>query len=292
MLTALGSKEAKLKGIETGADDYISKPFVLKEVLLKVDRLIAREKKKKQLGMKVKKLEAGEQRQTDFHNMLFHELKNELCIIGGYSSRIMEKHALSREAYRHHAQVIKECSVSLISLADEMLLLSRLEASEFPLPLEDVCIKDITQQIISILSQKVKEKKMTINFRRMGKIPKVRLSPTALKLSLSNLIENAVKYSPENSCISVSLLLRGENEVIVEVKDNGPGIPEKDIGKIFNKYYRGENLRNKTKGTGIGLYIAKTLIEAMGGIIEVESKIANGSCFKVILKNLHAVHDS
>jgi two-component system sensor histidine kinase/response regulator len=291
MLTALGSLEAKLKGIEMGADDYIPKPFALKEVLLKVDRLIGRERKKKQLNIKVKKLEAGEKQQTDFQNMLFHELKTELCIIGGYSSRIAEKRVLTPEGYRHYAVVIKKCSISLISLAEEMLLLSRLEAGEYPLPLEEVCIKEITQQVISIISQKVKEKEMSINFKRMGKIPKVRLNPTALKLSLSNLIENAVKYSPENSCIKVSLLLQGENEVIVAVKDSGPGIPEKDIGKIFNKFYRGENVKDKTKGTGIGLYIARTLIESMGGIIEVESKNGNGSCFRVALKNLPEIKD-
>jgi signal transduction histidine kinase len=259
--------------------------------LSKVDRLIGRERKKKQLNIKVKKLEAGKKQQTDFQNMLFHELKTELCIIGGYSSRIAEKHVLTPEEYRHYAGVIKKCSISLISLAEEMLLLSRLEAGEYPLPLEDVCVKEITQQVISVISQKMKEKDMSINFRRIGKIPKVRLNPTALKLCLSNLIENAVKYSPENSCIKVSLLLQGENEIIVEVEDSGPGIPEKDIGKIFNKFYRGENVKDKTKGTGLGLYIAATLIEAMGGIIEVESKDGNGSCFKVVLRNLHEIQD-
>ena len=223
--------------------------------------------------------------------MLFHELKNQLVIIGGYSSIITKRQGLAPEKYRRCAGVINECSCFLNSLAEEILLLSRLEAGEYPLPLEDVCIKEITQQVISVISQKVKEKEMSINFKRMGKIPKVRLNPSALKLSLSNLIENAVKYSPENSCIRVSLLLQGENEAIVEVKDSGPGIPEKDIGKIFNKFYRGENVKDKTKGTGIGLYIARTLIESMGGIIEVESKTGNGSCFRMVLRNLPENHD-
>jgi signal transduction histidine kinase len=78
---------------------------------------------------------------------------------------------------------------------------------------------------------------------------------------------------------------------MVEVEDSGPGIPEKDIDKIFNKFYRGENVKDKTKGTGIGLYIARILIEEMGGMIEVKSKDGNGSCFRVILKNLPENHD-
>ena len=221
MLTALGSMENKLKGIETGADDYIPKPFTLKEVLLKVDRLVCKEKMKKQMNMKVKNLEAREKQQTDFQSMLFHELRNQLLIIGGYSS-IAQRHELTPEKHRHYAGVIKESSCFLNSLVEEIFLLSRVETGEYPLPREEVCLEGITQQIISVLLQQA---------------------------------------------------------------------TEKDIGKIFNKFYRGENVKNKTKGTSIGLYIAKTLIEAMGGIIRVESKNGNGSYFKVVLRDLYEIHD-
>ena len=289
MLTALGSLEDKLKGIEMGADDYIPKPFAIKEILLKVDRQIGREKKKRQLNTEVKKLEAREKQQTDFQNMLFHELKTQLLMIGLSSSIIAQRRVLAPEKYQSCARIIKESTISMTSLAEEILLLSRVETGEYPLPREEVCLEEITQQIICVLLQQAKEKEMSIQFERTGKIPKMRLNPTALKLSLSNLIENAVKYSPEKSGIRVSLISQREKEVIVEVKDSGPGIPEKDTEKIFNKFYRGENVKNKMKGTGIGLYIAKTLIEAMGGIIRVESKNGNGSCFRVILKDLHNI---
>jgi signal transduction histidine kinase len=289
MLTALGSLEDKLKGIEMGADDYIPKPFAIKEVLLRVDRQIGREKKKRQLNTEVKKLEAREKQQTDFQNMLFHELKTQLLMIGLSSSIIAQRRVLAPEKYQSCARIIKECTISMTSLAEEILLLSRVETGEYPLPREEVCLEEITQQTISVLLQQAKEKEMSIHFERIGNIPKMRLNPTALKLSLSNLIENAVKYSPEKSGIRVSLKSQGEKEIIVEVKDSGPGIPEKDTEKIFNKFYRGENVKNKMKGTGIGLYIAKTLIEAMGGIIRVESKNGNGSCFRVVLKDLHNI---
>lgn len=88
MLTALGSPEDKLKGIELGADDYIPKPFSIKELLFKVDRPIRREMKKKHLSMEVEKLATMETQRTDFQNMLFHEVRNQLTIIGGYSNKI------------------------------------------------------------------------------------------------------------------------------------------------------------------------------------------------------------
>ena len=291
MLTALSSLEDKLKGIEIGADDYIPKPFAIKEVLLKADRLISKEKRKKQLNSEVRKLETREKQQTDFQTMLFHELKNQLFIIGGYSSiiaayssQIKERRFLPPEKYRRCAGIIKDTAKSLVSLAEEILFLSRLETGEYPLPLEEVCLEEIAQDVISVLGQQAKEKEMRINFEMIEKIPKMRLNMTALKLSLSNLIENAVKYSPKRSDIKVSLQPQGEVAVMVQVKDSGPGIPEKDMGKIFDKFYKGENVKNKTKGTGIGLYVAKTLIEAMGGVIGVETEDENGSCFRVVFK--------
>ena len=284
MLTALGSIEDKLKGIEMGADDYIPKPFAIKEVLLKVNKLIGKEKKRKQLNIRIKKLERREERQSDFQSMLFHELRNQLIIIGGYSERIAEKRFLTPEKYRQFAAVIRECSHSLNSLTDEVLFLSRLESGEYPLPLEDVCLEEITQDVISLLARQAKEKEIFIHFEKTGNIPEMRLNTTALKLCLSSLIENAIKYSPKNTDISVSLQSQGEAAAIVQVKDSGPGIPEKDIGKIFDKFYRGEDVRNKTKGTGLGLYVAKTLIEAMGGAIGVETGDGNGSCFRVVFR--------
>ena len=284
MLTALGSLEDKLKGIEMGADDYIPKPFAIKEVLLKVNKLIDKEKNRKQLNIRIKKLEKREERQSDFQNMLFHELRNQLFIIGGYSERIAEKRLLTLEKYRHCAAVIKECSNSLNSLTDEVLFLSRLEADEYPLSLEEVCLEKITQDIISLLAQQAKKKGIFIDFKKIGAIPKMRLNTTALKLSLSNLIENAIKYSPKDSEIRVSLQSQGEAAAIVQVKDSGPGIPEKDIGKIFDKFYRGENVKKNTKGTGIGLYVAKTLIEAMGGLIGVKTGDGNGSYFRIVFQ--------
>ncbi|MDY6879946.1 MAG: ATP-binding protein [Thermodesulfobacteriota bacterium] len=289
MLTALGSPEAKLKGIELGADDYILKPFSVKEVLLKVDRLVSREQKKRQLSDQLRKIETEERQQADFQNMLFHELKTSLCIIGGYSSRIAEKHGLTREVYQHYGGVIKECSVSLSSLAEDMLLLARLENGEAPLPTEDVCIEETMKKLITALSQKAQEKDIAVHLRTMGDLPILRLNPTALKLSLSNLIENALKYSPNKSSIEISLVSEEADRVMVVVEDNGPGIAQEDIKSIFNKFYRGQNVRSSTKGTGIGLYIAKTLIKAMGGKISVESMEGKGTCFQVSLQSADTV---
>ena len=280
MLTALGSAEEKLKGIELGADDYIPKPFSIKEVLLKADRLIRKEKKKKHLNTEVEKLEAMEARRTDFQNILFHEVRNQLAIIGGYSNRIAGNGFLTPEKYRQCGEAIRDSSLSLNALSDEIILLSRLEAGDFALSEQEILLEDVVRQIVLTLSKQAEEKEIRLLFEQAGSIPPVRLNPTAVKLALSNLVENAIKYSPEQSDVMVRIGIK-KGDVVIEVEDRGPGIPEAERERIFDRFYRGEDVKTHTKGTGLGLYIAKKLIESMGGIIRLESKQDVGTCFRV-----------
>ena len=288
MLTALGSQEDKIRGLELGADDYMPKPFVIKEVLLKVGRMIRKAKKNKQLNIKIKNLESKKTRQIDFQNILFHELKSQLIVISGFSSKIEKKgNKVPPDRRQYYAGIIKECSNSLILLAEEMLIISRLETGAYPLPMENVCFEETIQQIIPIFSEQAKEKDISIEFKMIGKIPQMRLNSAGLKVSLSSIIENGIKYSPLKTCLKIKLLSQEENMVILEVEDNGPGIPKEDMEKIFTKFYRGENVKHKTKGTGLGLYTAKTVVEAMGGRITVESINGNGSRFRMEFKQTH-----
>lgn len=282
MLTALGSSAEKMKGIELGADDYIPKPFSVKEVLLKVDRLIARELKKRSLNTEVKKFEAMETQRTDFQNMLFHELRNQLLIIGGYSNRMAKNRFLTPEEQRLYAGVIREHSRSLNSLTEEVLLFSRLETCDYSLPVDDIYLEETIRQIIDGLSQPAEEKGIRIHFEQTGKMPMMRLNSTAIKYAISNLIENAIKYGPERSTIIVRSGLERERKVVVEVEDHGPGIPKEERAKVFDRFYRGKDMKNQTKGTGLGLYISKMLIESMGGSIGLQHSGPNGTCFNIM----------
>lgn len=282
MLTALGSPEEKLRGIELGADDYIPKPFSIKEVLLKVDRLISRELKRKHLSIEIKRLAEKEAQRNDFQDMLFHELKNQLIIIGGYSERIVKNQDLPLNEYQQCAGIIQKYSHSLNSLAEEVLILSRLEANEYPLPTEEVSLQGIAEYIISVHLPEAEEKGIHIRFEETENVPSIRANATAVKLAISNIIQNAIKYSPEGSGIEVRVNTTNGRRAAIEVEDEGPGIPESDRDQVFNRFYRGERVKNHTKGTGLGLYIAKTLVESMGGAISLEDRAAKGACFSLM----------
>ena len=282
MLSALGSPREKIKGIETGADDYIPKPFSVKEVLLKVDRLMERETKKRTLDTEIKALKVREAQRTDFQTMLFHELRNQLVIIGGYSKRIAEKPFQTPDKYRHCAGVIQEYSCSLSSLTDQVLLLSRLESGQYALPMETVSFEDIIGQIIQNYATRVKKKNLKMHLHRSEACSTMTLNPTAVKLALTNLIENAIKYSPKDSPIIICLDPSNGTGMRIRVQDSGPGIPVNEREKVFGKFYRGKNVKRQTRGTGLGLYISKTLIESMGGAIHLEPHFADGTCFTVV----------
>lgn len=281
MLTALSSPDEKLKGIAMGADDYIPKPFSVKEVLLKVERLIQKQTAKKELEAKISTLKLKESQRTDFQDMLFHELKNQLTIIGGYSRRISETSEQTPDAYRHYGGVIQQCSRSLTSLTDQVLLLSRLEDGDCSLPLEPVSMEAVIQDIIRDYKKQSMEKSMRLKFQAAGKAFPLPLNSTAIRITLSNLVENAIKYSPDGSEIVIRLDPENGKGLTVAVEDNGPGIPECDLDKIFNRFYRGRDVKDQSHGTGLGLYISKTLIEAMGGKIGLDPTHESGSCFVV-----------
>jgi two-component system, sensor histidine kinase and response regulator len=284
MLTALGSTQAKLKGIEMGADDYIPKPFSIKEVMLKVDRLIAREARKRSLGDAVKKLEAREMQRSDFQDMLFHELKNQLTIMGGYLERMAGHPVMTPERYQRHMEVIRECSHSLHSITEEMLLLSRIESGEFALTGQEISFHETVHEVMTAISGQADRKGIKIGVEHMGKAPPLKMNAFALRLAVSNLVENAIKYSPQGSDITVRVGSLNGTGAMVEVTDRGPGIPISERDKIFDKFYRGENVRARTKGTGLGLYITKRLIESMGGTIRLMDEKERGASFRVTFR--------
>jgi signal transduction histidine kinase len=160
-------------------------------------------------------------------------------------------------------------------------LLARLETGDYPLPEQDISLEETVLSVISALHRQAEEKRVTIHFERMGDMPTLRLNPTAVKVVVSNLLENAIKYSLEGSDVTVRVRPKSGMGATIEVADRGSGIPAGDRDRIFDKFYRGENVKTQTKGTGLGLYISKTLIESMGGAIFLKSNQGSGTCFTV-----------
>lgn len=168
------------------------------------------------------------------------------------------------------------------NFSDYLLSLSRYEADGHDLPMENINLAEVARQAIERNAPLAKEKKVKIE-KQLDEVV-VKGNPQSLVELISILINNAVKYSPEGKEVRVSLRIRGKNAVI-EVKDQGMGIRKEDLPHIFDRFYRADTSRSKSKtdGYGLGLAIAKSIVDLHNGSIQVTSKLGKGSTFIVKL---------
>lgn len=279
MMTALGSLDDRLRGLELGADAYLAKPYSVKEVALQARNLLARRRERQALTVGMATLRAGAALEGDFQEMLFHELRNQLLIIGGYSSLLVK--GTSALPLDEGLQAIRRSALHLESLAEGFLLCRRLEAGVFELPLEKVALDELAAETIERCRPLAAAKRIAVRLAATAPLPPRFLSRTAAGLVISSLVENAIKYSEAGKEIVLRLHDNAEAGVTLEVEDHGPGIPAAEIDRVFERFYRGEGSAGKTRGSGLGLYICRTLTRAMGGSVEVQSVPGEGSCFIV-----------
>lgn len=262
MLTALASVEDKLRGLELGADDYISKPFATREVVLKVQNMLARTTQTREVARQLQRLEAGRESQLEFQNLLFHELKNKLVVIGGFANQLASK-PVANERHRRYAQVIRETTSYLGTLAEKVLLLRRVENGVLSLPAEELDLNGLAQAVAGLHRESAEERGIRLRLDGATPGPVAVGNELAVRVCLSNLVENAVRYSPRDT--TVVIRTDGNQErVLLDVDDEGPGIPGSERELLFERFYRGRPAQ-EVAGTGLGLYIVRTLARAMGG---------------------------
>lgn len=279
MMTALGSLDDRLRGLELGADAYLAKPYSVKEVALCARNLLARRRERRALADGMAALKAGAALESDFQDMLFHELRNQLLIIGGYSNLLAKGDPSLPTG--ECLQAIRRSAVHLDSLAEGFLLCRRLETGVFELPLEKVVLGELVNEIIERCRPLAAAKRMTIRLLVTSPLAPRFLNRTATSLVISSLLENAIKYSEEEKEVILRLHDNADVGVTLGVEDRGPGIPAAEIDRIFDRFYRGKGSAGRTRGSGLGLYVCRTLTRAMGGSVEVKSVPGEGSCFSV-----------
>jgi two-component system, sensor histidine kinase and response regulator len=264
MLTALSDEEARVKGLSLGADDYISKPYSMKELLLKVRKHINAQQT-------IKQLRAREQDQDTALRYMLHELRNSLSTIGGFSSL-----ALRKDHANKYLKTINTAASHAENLLNDASLLSRLEKGEERLSLEGVDVNQVVIEAVDFLHDTANQSNIEI-IAADSTPSMVRGNRTAIRQVMINLISNAVKYNREGGKVWVCFTDRN-GWVDISIRDEGKGIQHTDMTRIFEKFYRAAGSERQA-GTGLGLYIVKRLIEAMGGEIAAESKVGIGSIF-------------
>lgn len=214
-----------------------------------------------------------------------HELRTPLAAIRSIGETAMhtpEEQLNSRETI---GSILEE-SDRLRQLIDALLILSRADAGEIGAQREVTDLAELARETVDFLNVLAEEKhqsiKLTVQSEAIAKVDRA-----SIRRAITNLLDNAIKYAPAESDIRISIGVTAHDEAFVEIADSGGGIPEQDLPRVFDRFYRVDKGRSReVGGAGLGLSIAKWAVEINGGRIEVESKINQGSIFRVILPRL------
>jgi signal transduction histidine kinase len=230
-------------------------------------------------------VQAGQKSQQDFLANVSHDLRTPITSVSGWSQALLDGTAASTAERHQAAGVIHDEAERMQRLVDELLDLARIESGQLVLALEIVDIGLLLANVYQAFLPRAEASGLTMILDAQPG-PAVKGDPDRLTQVFSNLIENALIYTPMGGQIRLSSAPGSNREVVVAVQDNGPGIPAAEQGRIFERFYRVDKSRahdGLTRGSGLGLAIAQELVEAHQGRIELQSREGQGSTFFVYL---------
>lgn len=278
MLTALNAPHDKYRGLGLGADAFLPKPYAIREVILHSENLLRRRRQTLNLENRIKTLSSNERKTLNLQHLLFHELRNQLLILNGYTE-LLHKDPGNKRAQTCRDAIYRSSNY-LQNLAEGVMLIRQVEDGELALELQNFDADQLLAEIITVYLTPAKEKCMELKHIKNIKPESINLNRTALKIVLSALIDNSLKYGPSGQTVTLSCRRRKELWEVV-VTDQGPGIPYEDQPRIFEPYFRSSRNQSGTRGSGIGLHAVSVLSKAMGGQACVESKPGQGSTFRL-----------
>ena len=222
---------------------------------------------------------------SDFLNVTSHELRTPMVAIKGYA-QLLSDFSLGEitDKQKKAIDVVLRNTTRLNKLVQDILDVSRLESGTMKFLPEDTDISELTKEIAETMESSANSKQMKINTILEDNLPNLIIDPERVKQVLVNLVNNAIKFSPNNSDINIQVK-KEVDCVLFEVQDFGRGIPKNKIEKIFDTFYQVDsaNDRKLMGGAGLGLAISRGIVVAHGGNIHVESRVNKGSTFKFTL---------
>ncbi len=236
----------------------------------------------------LEELEEADRFKSQFLANMSHELRTPLNVIIGYNEMILD-HAFGAVSAEQKGVIgkIQRNAAELLDLVNASLELSRYDEQGIRLDVDAVSIADLVSELSDDLAWMAERGEVELVWQVDGRMPSLRTDRLKLKMILKNLIDNAMKYTDRGS-VTVSGSV-ADDDVVLRVSDTGPGIDAVAIGQIFEPFRQVDEGRTQGKGgVGLGLYIVKRLLDALGGVIQVDSEPDKGTCFTVRLPLTHA----
>lgn len=230
---------------------------------------------------------------TRFFTNITHQFRTPLTIILGMADQIGAHPTVWA---KKGTDMIRRNGERLLNLVNQILDLSRMEAGQMPIRMVQADLVKYIRYIVESFHSSAQHKRIELSFSANRQEMALDYDPDKVMDILSNLISNAIKFTPEGGKVGVRVELAGKNPetLHISVHDNGPGIPQEALGKVFDRYFQVSTVGGDQQGTGLGLALTKELVHLLGGEIRVESEEGKGTAFFVLLavtRNAPSGHD-
>jgi len=283
VITGYATIESAVEAIKRNAYDFVPKPFTPDQLRIVIERGLER----RRLAIESKRLQQEkEMMKRNFVTLVSHQLRSPLAsvrqslvvIMEGFAGEVASKQKKMIENAGRHIDF-------LLKLINDWLNMSRIEAGDLTKKFEPVDLILVLSETLKLLIPLADARKVTLEFNLNDNLPMVQGDKESLKQAFTNLITNGIYYNREGGTVTVSKREEG-NDLVVDICDTGIGISEDDLHFIFEDFFRVKSKETRgINGSGLGLPIAKKIIEAHNGSIRVASKVGKGTTFRITLPN-------
>ena len=228
---------------------------------------------------------------TELVSMVAHELRSPLTSISGFSELLLDE-GITKEQSEEYAAIILKESNRLSELINKFLDISKIEAGKSQVKKAPVQLREVLEKVLDVNLHQAERKNIAVSVRVSNNLPQVLADRDMIEQVILNIFSNAIKYSPENSAVEIRIR-EVDGEIVTEIEDNGYGISEDSLPRIFDKFYRASDTEavREISGTGLGLALVKEIVELHGGRVTVKSTLGKGSTFGFVLPKHEIVPD-
>ena len=284
MVTTLKETEDKIKALEAGCDDFISKPFDRHELLARVKSLLRIKILQDRLETSYKKLQELDKTKDKLTRLMVHDLSNPLMSLA-LSLELLQEEDAGRlnEEQKKYLNIALWVSEDLKRMVANLFDITKMEDSEMVLHYEDFNLSDLAREVVSTMTVVAQFQAKTLSLEVEEGLPAARADKELIRRVIANLVSNAIKHIPPKTGILLKISFKNEEKVFcVQVKDSGQSIAKGYSEKVFDKFSQVEDDKARA-GWGLGLSFCKMAVEAHGGKIWVESEMDKGSIFSFTL---------